>query len=347
MKEWYLLNSNTTPNSLGGYENEAYVDYRGDAFLETLQTDIATTVTLYNYDRTESQEIRCIVQDNVANTQLKSIERSVLAPIGTLKAGMYIFFEDVYWLISGYPGNNGMYEKATIILCQLILKWQDDTGKVIERPANFTSAAKYDTGTNGNSYLTLTSNNFTIWLPDDDGSSTLYGKRVFIDRNVNNPWKVFKITRADDALYLFGENHGGILSFIADKDEINLKVDRPDLGLCNYNAQPETPPTENDITITFSHRGNKEIVTGGNAKTFTATATDKDGNVIEDFSPMWQVISMPEFESFVEYEIDADNRLKLSAKYNTEMIGSMIKLIVEDTNYNVSSSIYITVGGGI
>ena len=118
MQEWYLMTPETRPNITGGFENDAFLDYKEDAFAEALSTDIAKTVILFNSDMTEIGEIKVIIMDNLANTQLKSMERSVFAVIGTLKAGMYIKFENQYWLISGYPGNNGVCEKATAILCQ-------------------------------------------------------------------------------------------------------------------------------------------------------------------------------------------------------------------------------------
>ena len=48
-KEWYLLSSSTKPNSIGGYENEGFQDYKDDAFSEALETDIATNITSVSY----------------------------------------------------------------------------------------------------------------------------------------------------------------------------------------------------------------------------------------------------------------------------------------------------------
>ena len=126
MKKWYLINSSTAPNMTSGFENEPFIDWKEDAFSESLQTEIASTVILYNYDLSIGKKVRCIVQDNTANTQLKSIERTLLFPIGTVKAGMYVFFENCYWLITGFPGNNKIYEKVTAILCQYKLRWQNE-----------------------------------------------------------------------------------------------------------------------------------------------------------------------------------------------------------------------------
>lgn len=327
MQEWYLLNQNTRPNSLGGYENDAFLDYKEDAFYEALTTDVASTVILYNHDLSQSKEIRCVIQDNTASTQLKSLERTVLTPIGTLKAGMYIFFENRYWLVSGYPGNNHVYEKTTMILCQSKLKWQDDAGKIIERWANFTSASKYDTGRSGNQTIFLTSNNFTIWIPEDDDSATLDEKRVFIDRNTKNPTKVFEITRSDDVLYLFGDDHGGILSFIADKDELNLEVDRPDLGLCNYKpVRPLPPKPDETLDLSAEIVGDNKIQYGFDSE-FIVEFKNTDGEIQDDVTFEWNIVS--DFD--VKKEIDG-NKIALLVD-DESCIGSsfFLQVIVNET----------------
>lgn len=326
MKEWYLLTSNTRPNSIGGYENDAFVDYKDDAFQEALQTDIAVSVTLYNYDLSESKSIRCIIQGNIADTQLKSMERTVLVPIGTLKAGMYIFFENRYWLVTGYPGSNKIYEKATVILCQYKLRWQDDNGKVIERWANFTSASKYDTGHSGNQTIMLTSNNFTIWIPEDDDSATLDTRRVFIDRDTIRPTKVFEITRSDDVLYLFGEEHGGILSFIADKDELNLEVDRPDLGLCDYKPPRPLPPEPDETTDLSAVISGKSNLINGFSRTYSVVFKDSNGDIKQDIDFTWNVES--DFD--VQRTING-NQIELSVD-DKSLIGSsfILQILVQD-----------------
>ena len=336
MKEWYLLTSDTRPNSIGGYENDAFVDYKEDAFQEALQTDVATTVTLYNSDLSEAKDIRCIVQGNTADTQLKSMERSILCTIGILKAGMYVYFENRYWLVTGYPGNNSIYEKATIILCQYKLRWQNNSGQIIERWANIVSASKYDTGTSGNQTIILASNNFTILIPDDDMSATLEDKRVFIDRDIKNLHKVFEITRSDDVLYLYGE-HGGVLSFIADRDEFNPQKDRPDLGLCDYKdvTQSENPDTD--------ETGNSYLLIDGDDKlrfgltneytlySVTENNNDSDSENDKVYSDpsiefQWNVISDLDIQQQV-----SESKIQLSFD-NMDYIGSsiLLQVLVDD-----------------
>ena len=291
MKEWYLLSCSTRPNEIGGFENQAFVDYKDDAFQEALTTDIATTVTIYNYDLSQSKNIRCIIQGSTGDTYLKSMERTVLVTIGTLKAGMYIYFENCYWLVTGYSGNNGIYEKATLILCQYKLRWQDDLRRIIERYVNITSASKYDVGRSGNDVIMLASNNFTILAPDDDDTATLDGRRVFIDRDTKNPNKVFEITRSDDVLYLYGEGHGGMLSFIADRVEFNPQTDRPDLGLCDYKPPRPLPPKPDEtLDLSAIINGNNKLKNGFD-RDYSVTFVDSNKNKIQDVDFSWNVVS--------------------------------------------------------
>ena len=344
MKEWYLIGSNTSPNMTGGYENQGFLDCRDDAFAESLQTEIATDAILYNCDLSEATEVRCIIQGNSADTQLKSMERIGLFVRGTVKAGMYIFFENRYWLITGYPSYNGIYEKAVMQLCQYKLRWQNAKGEIIERFGNFTSSSKYDMGETGNSTIVLTSDNLMILLPNDDESLDLDGKRVFIDKREVNPTKVYKITRTDSVLYDYGE-HGGILSFIADKTELNTTTDRQDLGICDYmevsdeteedpTTPPENPDEMTDLTIAIS--GNKNLKVGF-SRTYTATITDIDGNAGEwDNSYSWNVVS--DFE--VGQELDS-NAIKLLVE-DEDLVDEVFSLqVIKDSS--VVTEIEITV----
>lgn len=313
MKDWYLIGSNTKPNMIGGYENQGFLDCKDDAFAETLETDIAKTVLLYNHDLSESKEIRAIIQGNTASTYLTSMERSILVTIGTLHSGDYIFFEDEYWIVDGRPGNNEIYEKATLKECQYKLRWQKNDGTIIERWSNLTSASKYDVGKNGNNTIILSSNNYTVIIPFDDDGMTIDGKRVFIDAS-KVPEKVFEITRNDDVLYLHG-SHGGTLSLIANKTEINLETDNQELRLCDY-IPPSTPlPPSDETTILSANISGRKELKVGFSRTYTATLSGNDSNALawDDTLYGWNVVSDFAIEQTVT--------------------GNKIKLFVDDENF--------------
>ena len=338
MQEWYLIGNKTSPNMIGGYENDGFLDCKDDAFYETLQTDLANTVIVYNYDLSESREIRGIVEGNTADTQLKSMERSILVPIGTLHSGDYVFFEDEYWIVDGRPGNNKIYEKATLKECQYKLRWQKDDGSIIERFANFTSSSKYDVGENGNNTIILSSNNYLIIMPNDKDSMTIEGKRVFIDLS-DIPEKVFKITRNDDVLFNH-HGHGGTLNLIADKVELNKDKDNQELGICNYiPISSPTPPTSNpnetaDLSAEITFKGTQELKIGGNTKTLTGYFIDKDGNTTSDIGK-WEVFAIDELMPYIKPTI-TDNILKIKVLENDFATRGKVRITFSNSDKSVS-----------
>ena len=294
MKEWYLMN-NHKPNTVSGYEGDILTDFAQSNFTDVLETAFSDAVLLYNHDLSECKEIRCVIQGNSADTYLKSMERVALFPIGTVKAGMYIFFENRYWLITGYPSSNKSYEKATVKLCHYKVKWQNSDGTIVERWASTQSSSKYDDGLKESSTMTLTSDSIMLLLPNDDESLTLDGKRIFIDKK-NPPDKVYLGSRADSVLYDYGEDHGGMFCFITEKTELNESTDRPDLGICDY-VSTTTPPEEDDETtissgtITGTISGNKSLKVGF-TRTYTANLVDENGNAVEWFDGFkWNILS--------------------------------------------------------
>lgn len=339
MKEWYLTD-NYKPTVTSGYESDAISEFAESNFTDVTETDFADRVLLCNSDLSDCKEIRCIIQGNSADTQLKSMERIGLFPIGTVKAGMYIFFDGCYWIIDGYPSNNKSYEKATMKLCQYKLKWQNSNGDIIERYGNFSSASKYDDGEVTGQTIILSSDNLTVVLPDDEEVLYLGGKRVFIDKRPV-PEKVYKLTRSDDVLYDF-QGHGGVLSFIADKTELDTTRDNQELGICDY-ISPTTPPEEDDKTtilsgtITGTISGNKNLKVGF-SRTYTANLVDEDGNAVEwsdEFK--WNIVGDIEVdltengnqvELFVDDEDLVDEKFKLALCHEDRMLDEIVMTIV-------------------
>lgn len=320
MKEWYL--TNPKPNITSGYENDTLSEYAQDNFTDVLGTAFSDTALLFNYSLSESKEIKCIIQGNIANTQLKSMERTILVPIGTLRSGDYIFFEDEYWIVDGRPGNNKSYEKATLKECQYKLRWQKDDGTIIERWANLTSSSKYDVGENGNNTIILTSNNYLIIIPNDKDSMTLDGKRVFIDLS-DVPEKVFKITRNDDVLFAHG-SHGGTLNLIADKVELNKETDNQELRICDYidpSSLPSIPDETSDLFATISGNMNLKV---GFSRTYTVNFTDNNGNEIDwdGISFIWGIESS--FDNNLIIKNIDKNKINISVNDENLIGGSFI-----------------------
>lgn len=326
MKEWYLMASNTNQNSSGGYGD--------DIFSEVLETESAADAVLYNSDLSVGREIRCIIQGSSADSLLPSMERSGLFKQGTVKAGMYLFFDNSYWLITGYPGSNGIYEKAVMSLCQHKLRWQNGDGTVTERWCHGTSYVQYETGEHANDNLILSANTYSLLLPNDNESLTLGGRRVFIDKKEKSPQKVYKITRSDDILFNYGEDHGGIIKFIASKTEFNPLTDNPELGICDYRASILSPSTglPPDLTVLPSIDGSPSLKVGRTAA-YTAHFTDKDHNPLTGITAEWNVIC-----DYKVYQHIEDNSILLEIN-DENAIGSTLILQLSNYGYELELNI--------
>ena len=334
MKEWYLMD-NHKPNVVSGYEGDILSDFAQSNFNDVLETTFSDSVILYNYDLSDAKEIRCVIQGNSADTRLNSIKRTGLFPIGTVKAGMYVYFDNAFWLITGYPSSNRSYEKATLDICQYKLKWQNSKGDIIERWGNFTSASKYDDGLQDGRTIVLSSDNLNILLPNDEESLGLAYRRVFIDTKTL-PEKVYIISRTDDVLYNFGE-HGGILSFIADKTELDIRNDNQELGICDY-ISPIPPKDDDETTILSANIVGNTNLKVGFERTYTATILDESGNVVEwsdDYH--WNVVSLIDVgvnaignkaKVLVEDDDLVDEKFKLQVLTGEVLVGEIVVTIV-------------------
>lgn len=323
---------------------------------EELEHDTSYSPTMFFYDSDNK------VDDRLANLRVYGRKNSSLngnymnfltTYDNPVKIGDYIHDtkDDTYWLVYNSFNVNDVHYEGKLIQCNYLLKWQLSDGKVVERWANIVSASKYDTGREGGSVITLSSNNFTVLIGFCEEGYELDGKRVFIDKRDVNPENVFEVTRSDDVLFDSG-NMGSLLSFIADKTEFNKDEDRPDLKLCNYidigldddsstDADSTTPPTppENPDEMTDL----RAIIKGSTSLTltyprsYTTTITDKNNNEVAwDSTCSWNVVG--EFD--IEQSVDG-NKIELYVE-NEDLIDEKFKLQVLINNV-VNSEIIITI----
>ena len=190
----------------------------------------------------------------------------------------------------------------------------------------------------------LSSNNYTVLLPGDDDAMTIEGKRVFIDvRDV--PERVFQVTRIDDVLYRH-HDHGKVISIIVDRTELDPARDNQELGICDY-IEPVNPPVSEDTTyeLHIDYKGSNSIVAGGNAKLFSCYALSSDDSEVHMRALQWQVTTLPENAGFISYEIVDTTSIRIRCAYDKSIIGTQILLTA--TLYDVTTSIYIEIGGGI
>ena len=314
---------------------------------EELEHDTSYSPTMYFYDAENEKDDR-LANFRVYGRKNSSLNGNYMNYLTTydnpVKIGDYIHDtkDDTYWLVYTAFNVNDIEYTGKLIQCNYLLKWQLSDGKIVQRWTNIVSASKYDTGENGNSTIVLSSNNFTILMGYCDEALELEEKRVFIDiRKV--PKKVFKITRGDDVLYNAG-SIGMLLSFIADKTELNKDKDNQELGICDYihpstptPPKPSTPDETADLSAKISGNTNLRI---GVTRTYTVTLSDKEGNAVQwnDTKYSWNVIS-----DFDVRQTVTENKISLTVEDEDFIDSSFLLQVIKLNDSSVLSEIEITV----
>lgn len=314
---------------------------------EELEHDTSYSTTMYFYDAENEKDDR-LANFRAYGRKNSSLNGNYMSYLTTydnpVKIGDYIHDtkDDTYWLVYTAFNVNDIEYTGKLIQCNYLLRWQLPDGKIIQRWTNIVSASKYDTGENGNSTIVLSSNTFTILMGYCDEGLELEEKRVFID--IRKPQKkVFKITRGDDVLYNAG-NMGMLLSFIADKVELNKDKDNQELGICDYippstptPPQPSNPDETAVLNANISGTTNLRI---GVTRNYTATLSDKDGNDIQwdDVKYCWNVVS-----NFDVKQTVTDNKISLTVEDEDFIDSSFLLQVIKFDDNSVIAEIEITV----
>ena len=296
-QEWYLLKS--PHNQLSGYEDEALNNFATESFDEMLSSEFAVNIELCNYDLSICKKMRAIVQKNVQDTRLKTLTRELYVPIGTCVAGMYVKYKDRYWLIYGLVDNNGMYEKAIMIICNYKITWLNSKNEVIQRWANVASASQYNNGETNTRFYDVRTDQLMILLSNDEESLLLKtGNRFIIDKrcsiyekhfdesvtvDTSNPLLTYVFSRSDSVLYDYGI--GGHNEFMAKQDEQReddgyYVINGKGYWLCQKCSTNEDEPSDTNLLKSEIEYDCLEVYNGIDSSIFVSSFYDRSGNKV-------------------------------------------------------------------
>lgn len=324
--EWYLMNTNH--DTVSGFESEDFNNLAQDAFLEALQSSIGTYVEICNYDLSERKRQRVVVQGNTQDTKLNAMTRTILSPIGTCKAGQYVFYKKRYWLIVGLVDDNGIYEKAVMIICNYLLTWKNSSEKIIQRWVNATSASQYNNGETSDKFMSYRSDQLMILTPDDDECLLMkHRQRFIIDKRCSIYEKGFtpettidtskqlityELTRMDNVIYNYQDS--GHSEFMATQDEQHENdgyyvIDGKGYWLCDL---PEVQNKNQQKALCAIECEEPIIYAGIEPTIFTAKFYNSDGEEVK-LTPQWSVNC--EFVDSLDIEY-VDNSICISVNDN-------------------------------
>lgn len=347
-KEWYLLE--TPHNQLSGFEDDAFDDFAEEGFSEILDSALAVSVELYNYDLSVCLPVKAVIQNNVQDTKLKTLSRMMLVPIGTCKTGMYVKYKNRFWIITGLVDDNLMYEKAILSLCNWLLTWVNDKGKIIQRWANVTSASQYNNGETGERFYIVRSDQLLVVIPDDDESLVIpdgkrfiidkrcdvYDKSINIDSGKDLSYSVttYQLTRADSVINNYMDS--GLMQFMTTQDEQHDSDGYYVVGSKGYWLCDE-PIAINDKIVVLSSKIQTDenvIYCGLEPGIFEAVFYDENG-LVADVEPKWRIDC--NFADKLEVEV-IDNHISIFAD-DSKLINKSFELFLSGSGYEEISLI--------
>ena len=352
-QEWYLMNTNH--DTVSGFESDDFMNCAQDGFMEALQSAIGSDIEICNYDLSVRKKHRAIVQGNVHDTKLKTINRQILVPIGTCKAGQYVFYENRYWLLVGLVDNNKIYEKAVMVLCNYLLSWKDSNGKIHQRWANATSGSQYNTGETGDQYAAIRNDQLFICMSDDDDTlqiphrqrfvidmrCKLYEKSFASDVTVDTskPLITYIITRTNNVLYNYQDS--GHAEYMASQEEQHdndgyYVVDGKGYWLCDI---PDDNDNQMNILSCEIVCDEPVIYNGLEPNIFMAKFYDAEGKEVW-VSPQWEINCDFTESLSIEY---VDNSIRISAN-DEKLLNKSFELSLRAFDYD-PTTLTVTIKG--
>lgn len=202
--------------------------------------------------------------------------------------GDYYFEKELnqYWICTELHNVNHIYVGGKLTMCNWFLKWQNEQGEILEYPCNDINSTQYNSGESGDKTMTLGSAQHMATVqatPDTiDIRSPL---RFFVSRDCTIP---FRVTQNDTISNNYGN---GLCKITLTQDQLNLEVDRPDLGLCDYKEPTSLPPEPDETTdLSAVISGNNKLKCGFD-RDYIVEFKNTHGDIQQNVEFTWNVIS--------------------------------------------------------
>lgn len=290
-----------------------------------------------------------IVKDTDGNTYKRKIKTK---HDDYINIGEYVIWNNQYWLITFLDVDDKTWHRGYMYLCTVPLRWQDETGKLIEKWAYSEDFTKYSKGTYGNSIIVTGDNQYGLTVGvDEDTKKLCRDMRFAIDfENIVEP-DIYKLSNRKMALNNYEYfNRGATMILTLSYDAFNRNTDKlveisegKKVWICNYTSTTPLPPKEDETAkIEISYNGKPELKVGGNYKTFTASKIGIDTSNRKELIGTWEVISIPEMETIIKYLI-SDNIIRLKIENDEFAIGNKIRIKFTEKSTMVATHLDIDI----
>lgn len=225
-KSWYQM---SRPLFNSGMEDDEFWAYGQDGFQEQLDSVLGCNVLIYDKAMyRQPQQVRAIVQQKTSDVYNSSTVRQILCNIDTLHCGQYVRYDNALWMVSGYPDNNRIYEKAVLWKCKHTIRFISPlTGEIVDYPVYSTNSTQYGTGVSEKTNLDVGDDQHLVYIPYN-GETVLLDDdfRFIMDKNHAQP-TVYRITRVDTVSFAVGDEcfNDGLIQWAVLEDKFNEATD--------------------------------------------------------------------------------------------------------------------------
>ena len=215
MKSFYLMNASTT----GGFENEEFDNWHQAFENDTLNSFMAQVVENYGDRMTnEPKSDKAVIQAVTEDSYNKMSIRQILCRQGFVQCGDLLKVGERWWIVVSLVDNNGVYEKAIMYYCNVMLNWTSPiTLQTVTYPVYVHNATQYNSGERARDYMVIVSSQRVIYFPCNEETVVLDNDyRFLIDKNKREPstWKIAQVDTENDAW-----DGRGIVRVMAVEDE--------------------------------------------------------------------------------------------------------------------------------
>ena len=250
--------------------------------------------------------------------------------------GQIFTWNKSHWLISELDVDSDIYMRGTAHWCNLLLKWQNENGDIIERWC-YTSVNTSDGKAIG-SIINLTDGYYKVYLPLDNETRKLrINKRFLI--NIDNSIPVaYELTSVDVITSIFDEKQKhGIVIINIEKSERADDRDNYELMIADY-FEPN-PDREIGVKSSIEYGANPNIKAGGYYKKFIAHFYNDNDEEIS-VTPIWKVTILDDYEEYFKVEITDKGVLRIKAQDSRKIIGTQIKIDLANDKNEARSELY-------
>lgn len=343
-KAWYRLGQRPLFNS--GFEGDELAAYGQDGFLEMLD---GIGEDVYIYDKAIYRapvKVRAMIQNATQDVYNSTFIRQILCGIGILHCGQYVRINGGYWLVSGLPDNNGIYEKALLWKCRYTINIISPlTGEIVHYPVYDINSTQYGTGEWRQLHINIGEDQHLLCLPYNEETVMIDDNfRFLMDKRTDYP-TAYRITRVDTTSYGVGSElpEDGLLQWSILQTQFNPRTDNRELMIADYwkdTAGDTTEPDDGPLSLLLTDLDGDFSIAIGEEKEIEVSLQTCRGVRIQDFE--WTLDS-DLADGAAEVLSQEGNIIRLKAKFDRRNVGKHITLHAVCESEQLEASMTLTI----